>query len=60
MAESDTAEKLNTDYAEAYSTDVMTGDRDKRMYLIKQKLGDQVDLRFYNEKNRSFHPKSYI
>lgn len=30
------------------------------LYLIKQKLGDDVDLRFYNEKNRSFHPKSYI
>ena len=30
------------------------------LYLIKQKLGDRVDLRFYNEKNRSFHPKSYI
>ena len=23
-------------------------------------LGNQVDLRFYNEKERSFHPKSYI
>ena len=30
------------------------------LYLIKHKLGDQVDLRFYNEKNRSFHPKSYM
>ena len=30
------------------------------LYLIKRKLGDRVDLRFYNEKNRSFHPKSYI
>lgn len=30
------------------------------MYLIKHKLGEQVDLRFYNEKNRSFHPKSYM
>lgn len=30
------------------------------LYLIKHKLGEQVDLRFYNEKNRSFHPKSYI
>ena len=30
------------------------------LYLIKQKLGNTVDLRFYNEKNRSFHPKSYI
>ncbi|MFR2940155.1 MAG: DEAD/DEAH box helicase family protein [Coprococcus sp.] len=30
------------------------------LYLIKRKLGNQIDLRFYNEKNRSFHPKSYI
>ena len=30
------------------------------LYLIKNKLKDRVDLRFYNEKGRSFHPKSYI
>lgn len=30
------------------------------LYLIKHKLGEQVDLHFYNEKNRSFHPKSYM
>ena len=30
------------------------------LYLIKHQLGEQVDLRFYNEKNRSFHPKSYM
>lgn len=30
------------------------------LYLIKHKLGEQVDLRFYNEKKRSFHPKSYM
>lgn len=30
------------------------------LYLIKKELGNQVDLRFYNEKERSFHPKSYI
>ena len=30
------------------------------LYLIRRKLGKEVDLRFYNEKNRSFHPKSYI
>lgn len=30
------------------------------LYLIKRKLGDRVDLRFYNDKGRSFHPKSYI
>ena len=121
MAEFNSAEKLNLEAAEIESTDVMTGDRDKRMYLyyqlvnsikkadrvdiivsflmesgvkmllseldsalsrgatiriltgnylgitqpsalylIKQKLGDRVDLRFYNEKERSFHPKSYF
>ncbi len=121
MAEFNFAEKQNVDMIENYSTDVMTGDRDKRMYLyyqllssirnakqidiivsflmesgvkmllkdlnqaldrgarlriltgnylritqpsalylIKQKLGERVDLRFYNEKGRSFHPKSYI
>ena len=121
MAEYNSAEKLNTEIAESYSTDVMTGGTEKRMYLyyqlinsikraesvdiivsflmesgvkmllkeldaalkrgaririltgnylgitqpsalylIKHKLGDRVDLRFYNEKGRSFHPKSYI
>ena len=121
MAESNSAKKRIIDFTEAYSTDVMTGDKDKRMYLyyqlvgslkkavsvdiivsflmesgvkmllgeldnalkrgaririltgnylgitqpsalylIKRKLGDRVDLRFYNEKDRSFHPKSYI
>lgn len=121
MAESDVAEKMNLDAVEWYSTDVMTGGADKRMYLyyqlvqslkraesvdmvvsffmesgvklllqelentlkrgaklriltgnylgitqpsalylIKRKLGDQVDLRFYREKERSFHPKSYL
>lgn len=121
MAECDSAEKLSMDSVEDYSTDVMTGGRDKRMYLyyqlinslkkaesvdiivsflmesgvkmlleeldnalkrgahiriltgnylgitqpsalylIKRKLGERVDLRFYNEKARSFHPKSYI
>lgn len=30
------------------------------LYLIKKELGNRVDLRFYNEKERSFHPKSYI
>lgn len=30
------------------------------LYLIKDTLGEQVDLRFYNEKERSFHPKAYI
>ena len=121
MAESNSAKKRIIDFTEAYSTDVMTGDKDKRMYLyyqlvsslkkaasvdiivsflmesgvkmllseldnalkrgaririltgnylgitqpsalylIKRKLGERVDLRFYNEKDRSFHPKSYI
>ena len=30
------------------------------LYLLKKKLGSRVDMRFYNEKDRSFHPKSYI
>lgn len=30
------------------------------LYLIKKELGDRIDLRFYNDKARSFHPKSYI
>ncbi len=30
------------------------------LYLIKKELGDRVDLRFYNDPRRSFHPKSYI
>lgn len=30
------------------------------LYLIKKELGDRVDLRFYYDKGRSFHPKSYI
>ena len=30
------------------------------LYLIKRSLGDRVDLRFFNDINRSFHPKSYI
>ena len=121
MAESNSAEKINSDYVEYCSTDVMTGGQDKRkqlyqqlvnslkraesvdiivsflmesgvklllgelehalergakiriltgnylgitqpsaLYLIKRKLGDRVDLRFYSEKERSFHPKSYM
>lgn len=30
------------------------------LYLIKRKLGNRADLRFYCEKGRSFHPKFYI
>ena len=30
------------------------------LYLIKHILGERVDLRFYNESERSFHPKAYI
>ena len=33
MAEFNSAEKLNIEAAEIESTDVMTGDRDKRVYL---------------------------
>lgn len=30
------------------------------LYLLKNELDDRIDLRFYNEKNRSFHPKAYM
>ncbi len=30
------------------------------LYLMRKELGKRVDLRFYEEKGRSFHPKSYI
>ena len=30
------------------------------LYMLKRKLKDKVDLRFYNVHNKSFHPKSYI
>ena len=30
------------------------------LFLIKKELGNRVDLRFYNDKARAFHPKSYI
>lgn len=30
------------------------------LYLIKKELGTQIDLRFYNDKERSFHPKAYM
>ena len=30
------------------------------LYLIKKEFGNRIDLRFYNDKERSFHPKAYI
>ncbi|MGL4372770.1 MAG: phospholipase D-like domain-containing protein, partial [Turicibacter sp.] len=30
------------------------------LYLLKDILGDEVDLRFYNDPSRSFHAKSYF
>ena len=48
MAEFDSAERVST-YLEEYDTDVMTGDRDKRMYLYYQlvnsmKKADCIDI----------------
>ena len=48
MAEFDSAERVST-YLEAYDTDVITGDRDKRMYLYYQlvnsmKRADRIDI----------------
>ncbi len=30
------------------------------LYLLKKELDNRIDLRFYNEKGRSFHAKAYI
>lgn len=30
------------------------------LYLLKSELKDNLDLRFYNVENKSFHPKAYI
>lgn len=30
------------------------------LYLIKDRLGDSVDLRFYDIERKSFHPKAYM
>lgn len=49
MAEYNTAEELNIELEEAPSTDAMTGDRDKRMYLYYQLIrsisqAKQIDI----------------
>lgn len=30
------------------------------LYLLRQELGDTLDLRFYKDSKRSFHPKAYF
>lgn len=30
------------------------------LYMLRGEFGNKINLRFYNNKNRSFHPKSYI
>lgn len=30
------------------------------LYLLRKEFGDQIEIKFYNEQNRSFHPKAYI
>lgn len=30
------------------------------LYMLRAEFGNKINLRFYNNKNRSFHPKSYI
>jgi superfamily II DNA or RNA helicase len=44
---------------------ILTGDylkitQPSALYLIKDIFGEKVDLRFYSDKSRSFHPKAYI
>lgn len=30
------------------------------LYLLRQELGEELDLRFYSEAHQSFHPKAYL
>lgn len=44
---------------------ILTGDylgitQPSALYLLKDGLGDRVDLRFYADRTRSFHPKAYF
>lgn len=47
------------------SVNILTGDylkitQPQALYLLKAKFKDKINLKFYNNPNRSFHPKSYI
>jgi HKD family nuclease len=60
MPENNTAQNLNLNTEETIieTTDVMTGDylgitQPSALYLIKQRLGDRVDLRFYSDTKHS-------
>lgn len=58
-------EELDNALSRGVTIRILTGNylgitQPSALYLIKRKLGDRVDLRFYNDRNRSFHPKSYI
>ena len=58
-------EKLDNALKRGAKIRILTGNylgitQPSALYLLKKKLGSRVDMRFYNEKERSFHPKSYI
>ncbi len=60
---------LEADLKEMVSRDIpvriLTGNylnitQPSALYLIRTIMGDKVDLRFYNDKSRSFHAKAYM
>ncbi len=42
------------------TTDYLNITQPQALYLLKSELKDNLDLRFYSNKNKSFHPKAYI
>ena len=42
------------------TSDYLNITQPQALYILKQELGDNLDLRFYNNPNKSFHPKAYI
>lgn len=42
------------------TSDYLNITQPQALYILKQELGDTLDLRFYNNPNKSFHPKAYI
>lgn len=42
------------------TSDYLNITQPQALYILKQELKDNLDLRFYNNPNKSFHPKAYI
>lgn len=44
---------------------ILTGDylnitQPSALYLLRMELGNKIEIKFFNDKSRSFHPKAYI